>query len=97
MHGQQGINDLVFIIVDQINHGTISDPTMRVANAELNHKAASKAMNNCNFAAAFFYSTAAIKLLPPDHWQQHYDFSRDVFLIQGNAACSDGHIEEATT
>jgi len=95
MEGQD-IDRIVFLIVDQINHGTINDPTLRIEIAKLNHKAASKAMKNSNFAAAFFYSSAAAELLPPDHWQQHYDLSRSVFLVLGNAAYTDGHIKEAT-
>ena len=90
------MEDLVFLIVDQINHGTIRDPMLRVEIAKLNHKAAAKAIKNSNFAAAFFYSSAAAELLPLDHWQQHYDLSRGVFLVLGNAAYTDGHIKEAT-
>lgn len=97
-HATQGqdIDGILFLIVDQINHGTINDPTMRIAIAELNHKAASKALKSSNFAAAFFYSSVAAELLPPDHWQQHYDLSRSVFLVLGNAAYTDGHIKAAT-
>ena len=95
MEGQD-IDRIVFLIVDQINHGTTSDSTLRIAIARLNLKAASKAMNNSNFAAAFFYSTVSAGLLPPDHWQQHYDLSRSVFLVLGNAAYTDGQIKEAT-
>ena len=92
----QNIDGQIFSIVDQINHSTINDPQLQIEIAQLNYKAASKALNNSNFAAAYFYSNAAIKLLPPDHWECHYDLSRGVFLVQGNAAYTDGREQDAT-
>ena len=92
----ENIDGLIFLILDQINHGTINDPQLQIKIAQLNYKAASKAMNNSNFAAAYFYSTAAIKLLPPDHWECHYELSRGIFLVQGNAAYTNGCTENAT-
>ncbi|KAL7543378.1 hypothetical protein ACHAXR_013105 [Thalassiosira sp. AJA248-18] len=93
----QNIDDCIFTLVDQINHLKIQDPSLCITIAELNHKAASKAMDNSNCDAAYFYSNASIKLLPPDRWQHHYDLSRRIFLVQGNAAMSLGHIKEATS
>ena len=65
---EKNMDSMIFFIADQINHGTIQDPQQHISIAELNHKAASKAMGNPNFAAAYFYSNAAINLLPKDHW-----------------------------
>ncbi|KAL7537493.1 hypothetical protein ACHAXR_007855 [Thalassiosira sp. AJA248-18] len=90
------IDGCIFIIADQINHLEMRDPLLRITIAELNHKAASKAMGNSNFAAAYFYSNAAMKLLPPDSWQHQYDLSRGIFMVQGNAAYTEGHMKEAT-
>eukprot|EP00581_Thalassiosira_minuscula_P014826 CAMPEP_0183723104 /NCGR_PEP_ID=MMETSP0737-20130205/14816_1 /TAXON_ID=385413 /ORGANISM="Thalassiosira miniscula, Strain CCMP1093" /LENGTH=1533 /DNA_ID=CAMNT_0025953355 /DNA_START=8 /DNA_END=4609 /DNA_ORIENTATION=- len=88
-------DDMIFFITDQINHGTVEDPHQCIIIAELNYKAASKAMGNSNFAAAHFYSNAAMRLLPEDCWESHYDLSRNIFLVSGNAAYSDGQPDEA--
>ena len=84
-------------MVDQINHGTsYLSSKKRITMAGLNHGAASKAVGNSNFAAAFFYSNVAMRLLPENHWESHYDLSRKIFLVLGNAAYSYGRIAEAT-
>ena len=93
---EQLLDSMIFVIVEQINYGDVQDPAWRLKIAGLNHRAASKAMGNSNFAGAYFYSTAAIKLLPRDHWDIDYDLSRNIFLVMGNAAYTEGHIEEAT-
>jgi hypothetical protein len=93
----ESIDGIIFFMVDQINHGTTYlSSKQRITMAELNHRAASKAVRNSNFAAAFFYSNAAMKLLPINHWESHYDLSRKIFLVLGNAARSCGRVTEAT-
>jgi len=92
----QDIDDMIYFIADQINHGTPENPKQRIDIAELNYKAASNAMRNSNFAAAYFYSNAAIKLLPQNHWDLYYDLSKGIFLVLGNAAVADGRYKEAT-
>lgn len=89
------IDDIIFLLVDQINHGEIQDPKLRISVALLNYHAASKAMRNSNIEAAEFYANAAIKLLPKDHWQSKYELSLQVFLVLGNAAYTNGHSKEA--
>jgi len=94
----KNIDSIIFLMVDQINHGTTYlSSDQRITVAELNYGAASKAVENSNFAAAFFYSNAAMKLLPENHWESHYDLSRKIFLVLGNAARSYGRIAEATS
>ncbi|KAL7552242.1 hypothetical protein ACHAWF_015466 [Thalassiosira exigua] len=92
-NGQQ-LESLIFVIVDQINRGAVPD-AFRVTIADLNHRAASKAMGNTNIVAAYVYASAAVKLLPHDHWKSQYTLSRNVFLLLGNAAYTDGRIDEA--
>ena len=92
----QDIDSIVFLMVDQINHGSIEDYQERVNIAELNHRAASIAMGNSNFSAAYFYSCAAKKLLPQGHWEGQYELSLKIFLVMGNSSYADGHISEAT-
>ena len=94
---EHNFDSAIFIIIEQIKHGDAQDPTLRVKIAELNYKAASKAMGNSNSAAAYLYANAAIKLLPPDHWESHYDLSRNIFLVLGNAAYADRRLEKATS
>ena len=93
---EEDMKCMIFLIVDQINHGSISDPTLRVKVAELNFKTAVKAMETSNCTASLYYSRAAIQLLPNDHWQTHYDLSKNIFLVIANAAYTAGLIKEAT-
>ena len=89
------LDDIIFLLADQINHGENQDPELRMSTAKLNYHAASKAMRNSNIEAAEFYANAAIKLLPTDHWQTKYELSLQIFLVLGNAAYTNGHIKEA--
>ena len=89
---------MIFIVVEQINCGDIPDPSLRVTVADLNYRAASKAKRNSNFAAAYLYAKVGanlLHLLPDDHWVSNYELSRGMFLVLGNAAYTEGHIEEA--
>ena len=87
---------LIFVVVDQINYGDIRDPSLRMKVADLNYRAASKAMGNSNFAAAYLYSKAGVDLLPDDHWASSYELSKGILLVLGNAALTEGHLKEAT-
>ena len=87
---------MVFIIADQINHGDISDPQLRLDVSELNFRAASKTMRSSNYVAAYFYSNAAIRYLPPDHWETQYVLSLSVFMVYANAAYIYSRTAEAT-
>ncbi|KAL7553384.1 hypothetical protein ACHAWF_016673, partial [Thalassiosira exigua] len=89
-------DSLIFVIVNQINRGDIPDD-MRVRIADLNHRAASKAMASTNIVAAYACASAAARLLPNDHWESQYDLSRNVFLLLGNAAYTDGRFDEASS
>ena len=91
-------DDLVFIIPDQINHGNhnLIPPPQRMHVVELNYNAGKKSMSSSNFAAARSYLAAAIRLLPDGHWKSHYDLSKHLFLILGNAALAAGYTAEAS-
>mmetsp|Transcript_14825 Transcript_14825/g.35681 ORF Transcript_14825/g.35681 Transcript_14825/m.35681 type:complete len:1443 (+) Transcript_14825:88-4416(+) len=91
-------NDLIFLITDQINHGNPSlIPPMQLINvAGLNYAAAKISMSSSNFTAARFYLGAAINLLPDGHWSAHYDLSKNLFFLIGNAALAAGHMTEAS-
>lgn len=92
---EQKLDSMIFLIVDQVNHARPPPSGLRVTLTELNHKAASKAMQRSNFPAAYFYSKLAMQLLPDGHWGSHYRLSLNIYLIFGNAAYAEGHSEEA--
>ncbi len=86
----------LFAAVDHLNYAAdlIQDPEQRLLLAEYNLKAAVRARASVAFNAALLYSETGIKLLPPDHWDSHYDLSFNLycqyywckFLLEGFAA-----------
>ena len=91
----QQLESLIFVIVDQLNHGSIPE-TFRLEAANLNHRAASKALlTRSNVVAAYFYASIAVKLLPPDQWTSAYGLCCKVYLVLGNAAHTNGRMDEA--
>lgn len=95
----QDIGDMLFVIANQINLGqcaSIEHHAHRICIAELNCKAASRAMSRSNFNAAHHYSNVAAELLPVKHWENYYELSRHIFLLLGNAAYVCGCMDDAT-
>lgn len=85
---EEDIDAMIFCIVDQINHGSaIVHPDQRICIAELNYKAASKAIQQSNFDGSYLYASAAVNLLPPGEssWEKStYILSKNIYSVLGN-------------
>ena len=94
----EDIEDTIFPMTSQINHGKewlLEDKDLRIAIAELNMKAGEIAIDGCDHRTAYSYLTAALSLLPDDHWDSHYDLSLRLSFMMASAANSFCHYEEA--
>ncbi len=71
----------LFAAVDHLNYAVdlLEDQEQRLLLAEYNLKAATRARASAAFRAALLYSETGIKLLPPDHWDTHYELSLSLY------------------
>lgn len=95
------VDDIVFFITDQINHGLDDSFTdcdvPRLELAQLNHKAGVKAVKCSDFATARLYFKIAHSLISllPGMWETHYDFSLQLLFRFAKASYSCGDAETA--
>lgn len=96
---EHGLNDTIFPIVDQINHGVPSlvRPEVAVEILELNLKAGARAMEFLDYETASSYLSKAILLLPQCHWQDHYELSLSLYISSAKAAYSCGDTQQTRT
>jgi len=82
----------LFDIVNQWNLGKemISDATQKLQLAELNLNAGNKAKQASAFKPAYEYLQTGIELLEKDHWQLHYELSRDLYTRAAETAYLNG-------
>ena len=76
-------SDLLFEVVDHLNESAelIEGEAERLELAELNLKTAQKAKAMMALESALRYLTAALELLPSDHWQQVHRLSYEIYSI----------------
>ena len=91
-------NDLVlFDIVEHLNQGLelITEADERLALAELNCRAAAKALENSVWYASLAYSETAIGLLPDNAWREHYDLCFEVHRINAESNFLVGQMDRS--
>ena len=71
----------LFAAVDHLNHAVdlMEGPEQRLLLAEYNLRAAVRARASVAFKAALLYAEMGIKLLPPNHWDSHYELSFNLY------------------
>ena len=92
------VGDTIFLIASQINHGKdwiLKDKDLSIVVAKLNIKAGKKAIDGCDHKTAHSYLSAALSLLPEDHWESNYDLSLGLNFLTASAANSSGKAGEA--
>lgn len=91
------IGDIVFSVTDQINHGVSKglSPELRCDLAELNEMAGIKAVGCSDYVTSRAYFNTALSLLPPNHWESHYDRSLQLYFLSAKSAYSCGDATEA--
>ena len=84
----QQFEERIFEIVNQLNMGLelLTEPSEREQLAQLNLTASRKAKGATAYEPADRYLQAALMLLPPTAWQEHYALMLDVYLEAIEAA-----------
>jgi predicted ATPase/signal transduction histidine kinase len=99
----RGRDEDLFDVVGHLNAGVEAegDSESGVELARLNLEAARKAKASNAYEAAADYVGAGLRLLPPDPWEDHYDLTLGLRLLQtqaltvlGNEAEADGVFDE---
>jgi predicted ATPase/signal transduction histidine kinase len=91
-----GREERIFEIVQQMNRGLeqVLDPGERLELAQLNLLAGQKAKSATAYATAAEYLTIGIELLPPSHWQTHYDLALDLHISAVEVSYLRTHFEQ---
>ncbi|MEQ8466829.1 trifunctional serine/threonine-protein kinase/ATP-binding protein/sensor histidine kinase [Coleofasciculus sp. E1-EBD-02] len=86
----------LFEIVNQLNYGVdlITDTAQRYELAQLNLEAAAKAKASTAYAAAKESIDVALTLLPPDSWEQTYEFTSKLYELAAEVAFLQGEFEQ---
>ena len=92
-----GRDEDLFDVVGHLNAGidAETDPENRLELAHLNLEAARKAKASNAYEAAADYVDAGLRLLPPDPWDNHYDLTFGLRLLQTQVLTILGHGAEA--
>jgi PAS domain S-box-containing protein len=87
----------LFDIVNQLNLGLalITDPAECLELARLNLLAGQKAKDSTAYETAVEYLTTGIRLLPPNHWQAHYELAFDLHREQAYCTYLGGNHQQA--
>lgn len=93
----QGIEERIFDVVSQLNHGhaLITDPAERDALARLDFLAGRKAKASIAYASARSFLAVAAALLPEDAWESRYDFAFSLFTERAECEYLGGAFEQA--
>ena len=93
------VDDVVFSIIDQIDHGIGNlegeNIEIRIDVAKLNELAGMKAATCSDHITSRSYLTFALSLLPTDHWKSHHDLSLRFSLRLAKSCYSCGDLEKA--
>ncbi|KAL7543351.1 hypothetical protein ACHAXR_012671 [Thalassiosira sp. AJA248-18] len=94
------IDDIVFSIADQINHGidddsSVKSPDLRIDLADLNEMAGAKAVDCSDNVTSRSYLNIALSLLPSDHWKSHYNRSLRLSFLLAKASYLCGDVKKA--
>ncbi|CAJ1968113.1 unnamed protein product [Cylindrotheca closterium] len=85
---RQEMDQALFVVVNLLNVGIgteVSSSASAVTFAELNLRAAQRAMRLSGFEIAASYSDIAIGLLPDGHWQSQYKLSLKLYTLATQA------------
>ena len=95
-----GADDMLFMAVNQINCGgatSVTETDDYLLFAKYNRIAGQKAISMSQFSAAFSLFRSGISFLPRNHWQDHYEFSLEIFELAGKSALAAGNISAIQT
>jgi len=84
-------DDLFFTSVNQMNQGgpeILADPSQKPVIARLNLNAGAKCIELSDYASAIRYFTNGVAFLGPNHWNDQYDLSIELYDSAADAACN---------
>lgn len=87
-HGEN--DDLFFTSLNQMNQGgpdILADPSQKPVIARLNLNAGAKCIELSDYASAIRYFTNGVAFLGPNHWNDQYDLSIELYDSAADAAC----------
>lgn len=92
-------SDRLFDIVNQLNWGgdILSSKTEREQLAKLNLQAGIKAKESSAFTPAFEYIRSGIELLSPDHWEEQYQLSINLYSEAAETAYLCSQFDQMNT
>ncbi len=82
--------DEFFTAVNQMNQGgpaILADPSQKPVIARLNLDAGTKCIDISDYASALKYFRNGVAFLGPNHWDDQYDLSIELYDSAANAAC----------
>jgi predicted ATPase len=91
-------NDLLFVMLDQINHGVpslLKNESERISCAELNYEAGVESFCRSNFTVGYKHAKIAISLLPNDSWKNHFDLFLRLHCLLSKTAYAYRKFDEA--
>jgi predicted ATPase len=98
IYEEKDVGDTIFLTASQINHGKewiLKDKDLSIAVAKLNMKAGKKAIDGCDHKTAYSYLSAALSLLPEDHWESNYNLSLRLSFSMASTANASGKTDES--
>ncbi|CAJ1926147.1 unnamed protein product [Cylindrotheca closterium] len=93
---RQELDQVLFVVVNLLNAGTGREMSSEsaVSLAELNLRAANRAMRLSGFEVASHYTDTAIELLPTGYWKSHYEMAIKLHTIATNVYSVLGNVEK---
>ena len=91
---REQLDDNLFDIVGHFNlaESMIHDPDEKLMLARLNARAGAKAMRQAAHDTALTCFSGALRLLPDDSWEKHYDLSLSIYMGCAQAEFLNGRI-----
>lgn len=89
------LDEHIFEIANHLNHARqhLEQPDERIELCKLNLRAAQRAHASSAFDSALSYVRIGLELLPAKAWEEHYELSRDLYLISAISESISGSFE----
>ncbi|MFV0340387.1 MAG: AAA family ATPase [Parachlamydiaceae bacterium] len=86
-HKDEQLEDHIFEVMAQLNHAAdlIVETKEREDYAKMNLMAAEKAMRTVAYATALDFIKVGIAFLPKEHFEKHYDLTKELYLYAAEA------------
>jgi predicted ATPase len=95
---EKDLDCAIFVVANLLNEGDealvdADNGKARMELARLNYEASRKALSFSAFESAADYAAKGIRVLPPNAWWDHYEFTRKIYSIGARAEGAVGNTE----